>query len=272
MARKRSWTDEQLRVAVAAGTSIKSTMRNLGLSSGGSGHYEIRARIAKLRIDTTHFAIPGSGYPWTEAELRVAVASARSQVGVLASLGFEPLDGLPQRLRRHMSRLGLRLVRPSRATRWSEPQLRDAVGVSRSFRGVLVLLGLVPAGGNYQAVQRHIRELDISTAHFTGKGWNRGRSFDPRPMTPLEQVLVPGRWTSSQSLKKRLVQAGLKQMKCELCSWAEVSIDGRTPVELDHINGDHDDNRFENLRILCPNCHSLQLTHRGSNQRRRSRS
>ncbi len=70
-------------------------MRNLGLSSGGSGHYEIRARIAELRVDTTHFVVARSGYPWTEAELRAAVEGARSQVGILASLGFEPLDGLP---------------------------------------------------------------------------------------------------------------------------------------------------------------------------------
>jgi len=39
--------------------------------------------------------------------------------------------------------------------------------------------------------------------------------------------------------------------------------DGYLPLELDHINGDHHDNRLENLRILCPNCHSLKPTHRG---------
>ncbi|MDE1988391.1 MAG: HNH endonuclease, partial [Patescibacteria group bacterium] len=37
------------------------------------------------------------------------------------------------------------------------------------------------------------------------------------------------------------------------------------PLELDHINGDRHDNRLENLRILCPNCHSLKPTHRGRN-------
>ncbi|MGB4076287.1 MAG: HNH endonuclease [Minisyncoccia bacterium] len=38
------------------------------------------------------------------------------------------------------------------------------------------------------------------------------------------------------------------------------------PVELDHVNGDRHDNRIENLRILCPNCHSLKPTHRGRNK------
>lgn len=57
--------------------------------------------------------------------------------------------------------------------------------------------------------------------------------------------------------------------RCELCDWAEMAEDGRIPVELDHINGDRYDNRIKNLRILCPNCHSLQSTHRGKNQKRR---
>ncbi|MEX2398487.1 MAG: HNH endonuclease [Candidatus Saccharimonadales bacterium] len=59
----------------------------------------------------------------------------------------------------------------------------------------------------------------------------------------------------------------MKLPKCELCGWDKRSIDGRTPVELDHINGDRYDNRLENLRVLCPNCHSLQPTHRGRNMK-----
>jgi 5-methylcytosine-specific restriction endonuclease McrA len=69
----------------------------------------------------------------------------------------------------------------------------------------------------------------------------------------------------------RLFAAGLKKRECEVCGWAEVSADGRIPLELDHINGDKNDNRLDNLRILCPNCHSLQPTHRGLNQRRRQK-
>lgn len=71
----------------------------------------------------------------------------------------------------------------------------------------------------------------------------------------------------SNTLRRRLFKEGIKEPKCELCGWAETSIDGRIPVELDHINGVRTDNRLDNLRILCPNCHSLQITHRGKNKR-----
>src|SRR5262249_25602363 len=144
---------------------------------------------------------------------------------------------------------------------------REAAAASRSLAQTIRKLGLVPAGGNYDQVQRRIVELAIDTTHFTGRGWNRGGLFVPTPPVPLEEVLVANRFCGSHLLKKRLFRAGLKHQACELCGWAEVSADGRIPLELDHINGDKNDNRLENLRILCPNCHSLQPTHRGKNKK-----
>lgn len=52
-----------------------------------------------------------------------------------------------------------------------------------------------------------------------------------------------------------------------MCGWADRSLNERILVELDHINENHHDNRLENLRVLCPNCHSLHATHRGSNKK-----
>ncbi|HEY4964315.1 MAG TPA: hypothetical protein VIH90_06500 [Candidatus Saccharimonadales bacterium] len=150
--------------------------------------------------------------------------------------------------------------------RWTDEQLEEAVKVSYSYRNVIKLLGLIPAGGNYKQVQERIAKLGLGTAHFKGRGWNTGLLFNPNPAKPLVELLVLGSRPQSYLLKKRLYAAGLKIPKCELCGWHEKSIDGRIPVELDHKNGDHYDNRIENLRILCPNCHSLQVTHRGKNK------
>lgn len=150
---------------------------------------------------------------------------------------------------------------------WTDEQLREAVRTSKSYRNVLILLGLIPAGGNYQQVKRRVLELDLFTGHFTGMGWNVGMNFRPKDPAPIEALLVRNSNYQSFSLKKRLFAEGFKTPMCELCGWAERSNDGRIPVELDHINGDHYDNRLENLRVLCPNCHSLQATHRGKNKR-----
>jgi 5-methylcytosine-specific restriction endonuclease McrA len=150
---------------------------------------------------------------------------------------------------------------------WTDEQLMLAVAGSESVRSVIIKLRLVPAGGNYDQINDRIKALNLSTSHFTGMGWNVGLKFVPNPKLPLNEILVKGRRHQSNSLKLRLFNAGLREPKCELCGWCEMSVDGRIPIELDHINGDHMDNRIENLRILCPNCHSLQLTHRGKNKK-----
>lgn len=154
---------------------------------------------------------------------------------------------------------------------WTDEQLKSAVKTSRSYRMVLIKLCLVPAGGNYEQIKRRIEKLGLSTDHFTGMGWNINLQFNPKPATPLEDLLIVNGSSQSFVLKKRLFVAGLKTPKCELCGWCETSVDGRIPVELDHINGNRYDNRIENLRILCPNCHSLQPTHRGRNKKVRLR-
>lgn len=155
-----------------------------------------------------------------------------------------------------------------RTKSWTDQRLKIAVRQSKSYRAVLIELGLIPAGGNYDQIKRRIRELEISVDHFTGKGWNTGWKFDPRkPRLTLAEILVSDRPTQSHKLRLRLISEGLKEAKCELCGWCQTAPDGRMPLELDHVNGDPDDNRLKNLRILCPNCHSLQPTHRGKNKK-----
>lgn len=155
-----------------------------------------------------------------------------------------------------------------RKRKWSDDQLKIAVKNSRSVRQVIYKLGLVEAGGNYVQVRYYIQQLGLDTSHFTGMGWNKGLAFKPLEPVALPLLLTEYSRVQSFKLKKRLFSEGIKKPACELCGWSKSSIDGRIPVELDHINGNRYDNRIENLRILCPNCHSLQLTHRGKNKKR----
>ena len=77
----------------------------------------------------------------------------------------------------------------------------------------------------------------------------------------LDEILAKGVVYQSSKLKIKLVQNGLKEDKCEICGCPNIWHDKPLVLQLDHINGDHYDNRIENLRIVCPNCHSQTETY-----------
>ncbi|MBI4095070.1 MAG: HNH endonuclease [Candidatus Liptonbacteria bacterium] len=165
-------------------------------------------------------------------------------------------------------RLPYDMIRLMRKRSWTETQLKKAVENSFSFRQVLAKLNLREAGGNYEQVKKYIKEFEIDMKHFKGRAWNAGMRGIGKPIIPLEKILVKDNYFQSFKLKKRLFAAGMKPRYCEECGWAKSTNDGYLPLELDHINGDRHDNRLENLRVLCPNCHSLKPTHRGRNRKR----
>lgn len=146
---------------------------------------------------------------------------------------------------------------------WSKSQLSQAVKSSSSFRQVIAKIGLHPTGGNYDQVKKYIKEYALSTSHFTGKIWNKGKTGLGKYRLSLGQILINGSNYQSFKLKKRLFSSGLKKKRCEECGWSRTTSEGYLPFELDHINGNRHDNSLENLRVLCPNCHSLKTTYRG---------
>ncbi|MBI2626789.1 MAG: HNH endonuclease [Parcubacteria group bacterium] len=146
---------------------------------------------------------------------------------------------------------------------WTQEQLRDSTISSTSFGQVLRKLNLREAGGNYAQIKKYVNEFKIDITHFKGRAWNKGMKGYFRPQILLKDILVKGSTYQSFKLKNRLFREGLRLPHCEECRWAKKTKDGYLPLELDHINGDRYDNRLENLRVLCPNCHSLKPTHRG---------
>lgn len=146
---------------------------------------------------------------------------------------------------------------------YTDEQFIEAVETSKSIRQVLNKLGLKEAGGNYECVKERVKTLGLTIDHFHGQGWNKGQKLPPK--RPIAYYLQENKRVTSNSLRKRLIAEGLKEHKCESCGITEW-MGNPAPIELDHINGNHHDNRLENLRILCPNCHAQTETYRGKNK------
>jgi hypothetical protein len=149
--------------------------------------------------------------------------------------------------------------------RYSEAEARAAIASSTTLTEALRRLGMRPAGGNHATLRKYIQKWRIPTDHLVGSGG--GAPPPRREPTPLAEVLVAGSTYSRVSLKRRLFAEGLKQRLCEICGQGEVWRGRRMALILDHVNGVHDDNRFENLRILCPNCAATLDTHCGRKNR-----
>ncbi len=153
---------------------------------------------------------------------------------------------------------------PKSGPRYAEGEAREAIAESRSYTEALRRLGMRPAGGNHATIRKYAERIwCIPTDHFDTPA-QRARSIRRDPI-PLVEVLVVGSAYSRRNLKLRLYQEGLKQRTCELCGQGEVWRGERMSLILDHVNGVADDNRLENLRIVCPNCAATFDTHCGRN-------
>lgn len=90
--------------------------------------------------------------------------------------------------------------------------------------------------------------------------WSKGKT-----LTPNDQVFKEGSTYSTEFIKARILSQNLIDYECEKCNNDGWWQDETMVLDLDHINGKSRDNRLENLRFLCPNCHSQTPTYKGRN-------
>ena len=147
---------------------------------------------------------------------------------------------------------------------WSKKNLELLCKDSYSYAQVLKKMGSKPNGSAYAILKLKISEYGIDISHMAHQGHNKGKSWI---INNLETILVEdSHYTNTHHLKNKLWKSGKLSRKCYECGIVEW-MEKPAPLQLDHINGKRTDNRIENLRILCANCHAQTDTWTGKNKR-----
>jgi len=120
-------------------------------------------------------------------------------------------------------------------------------------------------GIRFTTYRKHAQRLNVWKPNQGGKGTKKSLDREYKSI-PINEILK-GKHPQFQSgkVKQKLFEAGIKENKCEMCGIVKWEND-IIVCQLDHINGNRNDHRLENLRILCPNCHSQTNTYRGRNK------
>ncbi|WP_030686822.1 HNH endonuclease signature motif containing protein [Streptomyces sp. NRRL B-1347] len=207
--------------------------------------------------------------PYTRERLAEAAASSRTLSEALGKLGVDPKGPSRPYIRRRMKKLGVdtsHFVRENGA-RWTREILEPAVAASKSVNDVLRYLGIGIVGGYHTHISRRITAYGIDTSHFVGQKRTEAMRDNRRRRTPSEILVVDAsRRVPNTRLKRAMAELGVVK-QCSLCGTGPEWLGEPLPLEVDHIDGDWRDNRIENLRLLCPNCHSTTDTYRGRGKR-----
>lgn len=149
-----------------------------------------------------------------------------------------------------------------RYVRWTKESLEPVVQVSFSIRQVLFNLGLRETGGSYSNIKSRILEYDLDTSHFSGQGHRKGKKALNRLTADevLKLYLPSEPKIQTDRLRRALDELDVPR-KCTECGGGETWNGKPLRLQIDHINGRRWDNRKENLRYVCPNCHTQTDTY-----------
>ena len=208
--------------------------------------------------------------PYTRRRLAEAAASSRTLSEALIKLGVDPKSSTRRYVHTRMASLGVDTSHFAReGARWTKEVLTEAAAGATNMYEVLRRLGLDPVGGHHAHISRRIRDLGIDTSHFTAR--SRVNSTTRRKRAPQE-ILVRSpegsRRVPGDRLKRAMLALGVAE-HCALCDIPPVWRGRPLRLEVDHVDGDWRNNLRENLRLLCPNCHSATDSYRGRNKGRR---
>lgn len=204
----------------------------------------------------------------SDKEFLKAVGNSTTIQGLLQALGCKDHARNRDEAKRRIKETGepaLHILTRKRSAIWTDKNDKEFVELVKSVNSVadiLKIYGYSGRGRNYDAVNQRIKILKIDTSHF---GFT---TIKNQKTVPLDDIIVKNLHPNYKSspLRRRLIAAGIKKNKCEICGIEEWN---NSPLQchLDHVDGNPENNLLTNLRILCPNCHSQTETFAGRNKK-----
>lgn len=149
---------------------------------------------------------------------------------------------------------------------YTKEELNYLISNSISLSEVLRKMNRKTNHGNFRTLKRYCFKHNINLSNILNNRDKYKNSGGTTKKIPINEILVSGStYANTSNLKHRLYCENLKQPICELCGQNEIWKGKKMSLILDHINGVHNDNRIENLQIVCPNCNATLPTHGGKN-------
>jgi len=141
---------------------------------------------------------------------------------------------------------------------YSEEELREVIACCMNYKEIIETLRINMFYHKY--LKKFIEEHNIDISHF-----KQGLACVERKITIKDKLIKGDKCVGSYTIKEYLVKNNIVENKCSVCKLPPIWNNKPLTLQLDHINGDHFDNRVENLRLICPNCHTQTDTFTGRN-------
>ena len=275
----KQFGEEKIIESVKNSNSFVEATAFLGLDSkNGNIKKNVERSIKRLGLSTSHFEsvkrLKDAETRYTKEKLELLVKKCKNYKEILEELDVLPVTTNYNKLKWSLYRYEIDFthLKNQRAETknilWSNKDiLLSIINDSKSQKEVLEKMKIRSAGGNFRTLQKYIKLYNLDTSHFI-KNYEGMVNFMKNSTIPLNKILVENSTYNRKDLKKRLYSTGLKERKCELCGQGEEWNSKHMSLILDHENGVHNDNRIENLRIVCPNCNATLDTYAGKNNKK----